>query len=131
MCIRDRYKTGTINKIIKVAVIIPPIIVTQIGDHILEWMIVKGINPRMVVKVVNTTGTNLRSLPVFIASSLFIPLARSKLILSTIKIESLTTIPLRLMKPIKANNEKDHPVKYKEIKDPLTANGIAEKTMNG
>jgi len=38
---------------------------------------------------------------------------------------------MRLMKPTNAKKLKLHPVKYKAIKEPVIARGIAENTISG
>ena len=47
------------------------------------------------------------------------------------RIELLTTIPTKLVKPINAVNEKEFPVISKAKIEPIIASGIAEKTMSG
>ena len=45
--------------------------------------------------------------------------------------ELLTTIPIRLINPMKAVKEKEYPVIYRASTDPIMASGNAEKMMNG
>jgi hypothetical protein len=46
-------------------------------------------------------------------------------------IELFTTIPTRLVRPIKAVKEKEFPVIKRATTDPIIASGIAEKTIKG
>ena len=55
------YKTGTTNKVNSMEEISPPINVHPSGDHKLVPENVKGISPRIVVRVVSKIGVNLLS----------------------------------------------------------------------
>ena len=65
-----------------------------------------GISPAMVAKEVNAMASNLETDPSTIDSTNSIPLFKLTEILSTIRIEFLTTIPNKASTPIRAGNDK-------------------------
>ena|SRR3990167_314805 len=89
-----------------------------------------GMRPKMAAIEVKAIGSNREEAPSDIDSIYGMPVLIFTTILSTTRIEFLTTIPKRAKTPIKAGNESGVFVRAKMIKTPDIERGITSITMS-